>query len=230
MKRTIPILIASFVGFLLIFSKFIPPFEEWETKVSVWFDILAAFAFVLGGGNLLKNQIKKVHEQKPGWGFAAVTGIAFLATLVVGLFKVGVPPAFQTPEHVWSGEYMQEGSAFWWTYEYLYIPLAATMFATLAFYISSAAFRAFRAKNAEASLLLGTALIVLLGQTTFGSRLTEGLPESLSMLRIDSLKEMFLNVFNTFASRAIMIGIALGIVSTSLKVLLGVDQSYLGAD
>jgi hypothetical protein len=230
MKRTIPILIAGFVGFFLIFSKFMPPFEIWETRVSVWFDILAAFAFVLGGANLMKNQVKKISDRKPGWGYAAVTAFAFSATLIVGIFKLGVPPAAPTPEYAWSGEYMQEGGAFWWSYEYLYVPLASTMFATLAFYISSAAFRAFRAKNVEASLLLGTALIVLLGQTTAGTMLTEGLPPAYADLKLENLKDMFLNVFNTFGPRAIMIGIALGIVSTSLKVLLGVDQSYLGAD
>jgi hypothetical protein len=39
-----------------------------------------------------------------------------------------------------------------------------------------------------------------------------------------------MSVFNTAGNRAIMIGIALGIVATSLKVLLGVDRSYLGND
>ena len=49
-------------------------------------------------------------------------------------------------------------------------------------------------------------------------------------LRLDRLTEIIMNVFNTLGNRAIMIGIALGVVSTSLKVLLGVDRSYLGSD
>ena len=133
----------------------------------------------------------------------------------------------------WATPYNREGSAFWWIYEYLFRPLTATMFAMLAFYISSAAFRAFRAKNFEASLLLGTALVVLLGRISLGYVLTDFLDPSgpLAFLRLERLTESWImKVFVTAGNRAIMIGIALGIVSTSLKVLLGIDRSYLGSD
>ena len=103
------------------------------------------------------------------------------------------------------------------------------MFAMLAFYVASAAFRAFRAKNIEAILLLGTAFIILLGRTFAGVLLTSGLPDWLSGLRMEELSVTIMTVFNTAGNRAIMIGIALGIASTSLKVLLGVDRSYLGS-
>ena len=139
----------------------------------------------------------------------------------------------QRIKYPWATAYNREGSAFWWIYEYLFKPLTATMFAMLAFYISSAAFRAFRAKNLEASLLLGTALIVLLGRISLGYLLTDFLdPEGpLAFLRLENLSERWIMaVFVTAGNRAIMIGIALGVVATSLKVLLGLDRSYLGAD
>jgi hypothetical protein len=107
--------------------------------------------------------------------------------------------------------------------------LQATTFAMLAFYVASAAFRAFRAKNVEAVLLLTTAFIILLGRTIAGVFLTSWLPESLSGLRIENLTVYIMSVFNTSGNRAIMIGIALGIASVSLKILLGVDRSYLGS-
>jgi len=132
-------------------------------------------------------------------------------------------------KYPWSGEYRATGTAFWWLYEYAFKPLTATMFAMLAFYVASAAFRAFRAKNLEAVLLLGTAFIILLGRTFAGVYLTGWLPESLSFLRIEEITIRIMQWFNTAGNRAIMIGIALGIASTSLKVLLGVDRSYLGS-
>ena len=134
-----------------------------------------------------------------------------------------------TPKYAWSGEYAEQGNPFWWIYEYVFKPLTATMFAMLAFYVASAAFRAFRAKNIEAILLLGTAFIILLGRTFAGVLLTDWLPESLAGLRIENLTVTIMSVFNTAGNRAIMIGIALGIASTSLRVLLGIDRSYLGS-
>lgn len=131
-------------------------------------------------------------------------------------------------KYPWSGVYNEPGSPFNWLYEYAFKPLTASMFAMLAFYVASAAFRAFRAKNFEAVLLLGTAFIILLGRTYLGTVLSDWLPDALSFLRIDNLTLFIMKIVNTAGNRAIMIGIALGIVSTSLKVLLGVDRSYLG--
>ncbi len=54
-------------------------------------------------------------------------------------------------------------------------------------------------------------------------------PDAIGFLRIDSLTVDIMSVINTAGNRAIMIGIALGLVSTSLKILMGVDRSYLGS-
>ena len=129
----------------------------------------------------------------------------------------------------WSGDYSAQGNPFWFTYEYVFQPLLTTTFAMLAFYVASAAFRAFRAKNIEASLLLGTAFIILLGRTFAGVLLTDWIPDQFSALKIDQMTIYIMKIFNTAGNRAIMIGIALGIASTSLKVLLGIDRSYLGS-
>lgn len=229
MKRTVPMVIAGATGFVLIVSYFIPYTESWGEDAMKWFNILAAVAFLLGGGNLVKMQLKKISDRRPGWGYAAVTLISFLVTLFIGLFKVGVRPTAAFPTSAWAAPYDQNGSAFWWCVEFLYRPLAATMFALLAFYISSAAFRAFRAKNAEASVLLATAFIVLLGRTYVGGAMMTWLPGGWEWLRFDNLTNYIMSVFNLAGMRAITIGIALGVASTSLKVLLGVDRSYLGS-
>ena len=146
MKRTVPLVIAAVTGVILIVSYFIPYAQSWGEEAMIWFDILAAIAFVLGGGNLLKMHLQKISNRRAGWGFSVVTISAFLITLSIGLSKMGVNPAENFPEWSWSGDYLQEGGGFKWMYDYIYLPLAATMFSLLAFFIASAAFRAFRAE------------------------------------------------------------------------------------
>lgn len=228
MKRTIPLFITAAAGVVLVVSYFVPWMESLGETVSTWFNILAAIAFILGGGNLLKMNLKKISDRVPGWGYAAVTLVAFAITLAVGLGKVGVNPMESHPTYAWSGEFNEQGSAFWWIYEYTWKPLTATMFAMLAFYVASAAFRAFRAKNVEATLLLGTAFLILLGRTYAGVWLTGWLPPD-SPMRIEHLSDFVMETFTTTGTRAIMIGVALGVVATSLRIILGVDRSYLGS-
>ncbi len=276
----------------MIATYFVPYTEQWGAEAMEMFIILAAAAMVLGAGNLLLLNLSKISNRQPGWGYAGITLLAFFVTLIIGLFKIGAMPTASAPDNAWTAPVVQEGSPFWWIYKYGLVPLTATMFAMLAFYIASAAFRAFRAKNVEATLLLGTAFVVLLGQVYAGVWLTDFLPtlesyvasfpeasqefvlavgmqiktgvplsevvvagvgypdmtgeahtlaletsnyiggwwyQLLNGLRLENLTQVILDVPQKAGNRAIMIGIALGIVSTSLKVILGVDRSYLGS-
>ena len=231
MKRTVPLIIAIVAGFVLLIANFIPYAEGWGLRAQEWFNILAVGAMILGGGNLIKLHLIKVSGQRKGWGYSVVTIGCFFGTLFFGLLKIGVHPNEIYPNVTWSGYYLESGSALWWIYQHMVVPLTSMMFAMLAFYVATAAFRAFRAKNTEATLLLVTAGIVLLGRTYAGVWLFEGwLPESMQWLRFDNLTVWIMDVPNTAGTRAITIGIALGVVATSLRILLGVDRSYLGQD
>lgn len=225
MRRQIPLIITFFVGIVLIVSAFIPkaPFGTLGEDFSVFFDIIAVFAFILGGGALVKLHGDKIYKKKDGWGYSLVTIAGFVITLIIGLFKLGNPKGLK-------GIVDAEGSYFYILYEYIFSPLAATMFSLLAFFVASASFRAFRAKNMEATILLTAAFIILLGRTFLGSLLTVWLPESLGFLSVPELANWIMNVPNLAGQRAIMIGIALGVISTSLKIILGIESSYLGSD
>ena len=133
MKRTVPLLIAMFAGIILLASTFVPFAESWGEKVTIWFDILAVGAFVLGGGNLLKIHLEKISSQRAGWGYSMITLGAFIITLYVGLVQVGVKPPTLYPTHVWAGNYIEKGSGLFWIYDNTVYPLTATMFAMLAF-------------------------------------------------------------------------------------------------
>ena len=276
MRRQVPLLITFVVGMVMLFEGFIPhpPFDQLNESLSITFDVLAAFAFVLGGGNLAKIHLAKISRSEPGWGYSAVTMGGFFAMLAIGLFKVGGPAGLK---HALEAK----GTWFQAAYDYCFLPLSATTFSLLAFFVASASYRAFRAKNREATLLLIAALIILLGRTLVGTALTETLPGSLELLfaallaaiawglyrskrwislagigilgaflvirtvygylvlasggpfyhlTVPDLVNWIMVVPQMAGQRAIMIGICLGIISMSLRLILGVERSYLGSD
>ena len=162
----------------------------------------------------------------------AIDGSSTFTELVIANgpgVRIGVPPDAMNVGLPWSGTYDSQGSGTWWIYQYVVYPITATMFSLLAFFVASAAFRAFRAKNVEAILLLGTAFVVLLGRSYAGSVATAWVPEQLDVLTFPGLTTVIMGVVNAAGQRAIMIGVALGVVATSLKIILGVDRSYLGS-
>ena len=89
MKRQVPLIITAVAGFALIAAYFIPYTQSWGETTAIWFDILAAIAFILGGGNLLRVHLKKISDRVAGWGYSAIVLITFIITLTVGLGKVG---------------------------------------------------------------------------------------------------------------------------------------------
>ncbi len=230
MRNAVPVVIAFLTGVTMIVAFFIPVAQPLQELAAVWFTILAAIAFLIGGANLFLHHARKIAQQQAGWGFSAVTLISFLVTVAVGLAKWGVPPAEAFPDNAWTGDYNAEGSPLWWLYQYVIDPVTSTMFALLSFYVASAAFRAFRAKNVEAAILLGTAFIVLLGRCSAGMYLTQWVPESLEALTFPGATAIIMAIFTTAGQRAIMIGIALGVAAISLRIILGLDRSYLGGD
>jgi hypothetical protein len=114
-----------------------------------------------------------------------------------------------------------EGRVFYWLYDHVFAPANATMFALLAFFIASAAFRAFRARNVEAALLLGAAILVMIGRVPIGRWISPLFPELADWIR---------DIPNNAGRRAIMAGAALGAIATGLRVILGIERSHLGRD
>jgi len=212
MKRTIPLIITLLVGLFMIGEFFIPHYRYriWTAEFLEWGLILAAAAFVLGLVNLVQVNLPKVLRREEDWGYKLVMLLSLVLTLIAGFL---------------GGDARSEaGHLYHWIYDFVFVPLNATMFALLAFYIASAAFRAFRARNLEAALLLTAAILVMVARVPAG----ENLPVIGDIL--PRIMNWIMDVPNTAARRAIFIGAALGAVATGLRVILGLERSHLGAD
>ena len=227
MKRLVPRLITSSVGILLILTAFmaqpsgdgesawlVRAFDYVDRNFSIWFNILAVFAFILGGASLLKSHLSKIVQRREDWPYSVVTLVSFLGVLIIGLFKLGGPPGLQ-------GAVTDAGAWFMVVFNSLYAPIIATLSSLLAFFVTSAAYRAFRLRSVEAGVLLTAAFVVLLGRTPLGSWLSDLLPPGLNFLRIDTLSMWIMRVPNVAGQRAILMGIAVGVAALTLRILAG---------
>ncbi|MBE9569527.1 MAG: hypothetical protein IMF11_02790 [Proteobacteria bacterium] len=213
MRREVPLVLTAMVGLTMIIAHFIPPLNILKDLFEDWFFIIAAFAIYLGVLNLLRINADKIYKKQRDWPFGAVVIFGFLVITIPGLFFSG------------GRSFSEMGTPFYYLYIHVYYPLSATMFALLAFFVASASYRAFRARNVEATLLLVAAFVLMLGRVPIGDWITAWLPEG---YRLGNAADWIMDFPQTAGQRAIMIGIALGLVSSALRVILGLERAIGG--
>lgn len=206
MRRTIPLVLTFAVGMYPIFAFFVPHrfVSNLNQDLDTWLVIVAAFALPLGVVNLVMTNVGKIKQRRKGWPYSIVliAGLCLMAFYGIMGGDQGFHPDFQR------------------MFVNMVSPLQATMFSLLAFYVASAAYRAFRARNVEATVLLIAAIVVMMGRIPFGDMLSGG--------RMTPISEWLMTKPNAAAQRGIIIGAALGAASMQIRVILGIERTYLG--
>jgi hypothetical protein len=203
MKQTIPLVIVFGCGLFMLVAFFIPVrwFQDASQTLQTWYLGVIEFFVFIGIFNLARINILKIQHKRRDWQYSIVL-LVFLALMLFAGFIGGT-----------------DGGVFMYLFTNFQIPLSATMFSLLAFFVASAAFRAFRARNPEATLLLIAAVLVMIGRVPIGVWIWKGFPD---------LVEWIMIVPNTAAKRGIIFGIDLGLISMALRVILGIERSYMG--
>lgn len=226
LKLRLPLLLTFIAGMYPVFTFFFA--EEIRRasgvdKLEQWMVIVSGFALLLGVVNVIQTNVRKLERKESGWPYAVV-----LLTGLLGMGTIGILSAFNIGPFQGIGEQANgHRTPFAWLADYTYIPLQSTMFSLLAFYIASAAFRAFRARNVEATILLVAAVVVMLGRIPPGEQIFAPLNGQNWLPRFT---EWLMTVPNNAAQRGIIIGAALGAASLSLRVILGIERSFLGLE
>lgn len=203
MRKEIPLLITLVSGLVYVVANFFNVAVAKTTKgeLDQWFLIATSFAVLLGVVNLTVIHFRNLSSAKSGKFYSLVLLLSMYGTIAVGLWQTNQGPFYQG-----------------FIYNRMINPLSATMYSILVFYISSAAYRAFRVRSFEATLLLLTAVIVMIGKVPIGDLISPSIPALTSWLQ---------DVPNTAGMRGIMIGTALGGVATALRVITGLERTYL---
>lgn len=208
MKKQLPLTIVLVLGSAMAVQFFIPSHISTVTYETLnrWIIVIAAFAITLAVGSLINHHVLKIKRRKPGWWNSYVTLIGLVAMALLGILG-------RMESMAWMGR------LYFKVFKYIQAPMDSAMFAILAFYMASAAYRAFRARSKEAALLLVSGFIVMLGVIPFGSLIWDKIPD---------ISEWIMMVPNMASKRGILFGVGLGMTATSLKIILGIERNWLG--
>ncbi len=212
LRRSLPLIIAFAVGMIGILVYYIPHSgaQALEQELTTWYRIVAAFALLLGIYSLMRLHWNRVQRQQSGWGYSFLVFVGFVLMSIFATYNDGQGPL--NPQVIDSGPFV-------WMFKYVQVPADATMFSILAFFIASAAYRTFRARTPEAAILLVSAIIVMIGRVPIGEAIYHALPE---------IAQWMMDVPNLAAKRGILLGVSLGAVATALRIIFGIERSYLG--
>lgn len=203
-RKRLPILICFVFGAFGLIQYFSPNplVVSGYTTVLDWVQTIFAFTLIVGVLSIFQIHIKRISRREKFWGYSIVTLAAILVMAIAG-FSGGT----------------DRGTVFVWMFDNVQVPMQSTVFSLLAFFVATAAYRGFRLRNVEAGILLATALVIMLGRIPIGGLISDYVPAS---------AEWILTVPSMSAKRAVLIGIGLGSITTALRVILGIERSYLG--
>ena len=232
MKRQVPLVLCFLFGIVMILTEFSPHSHSQELykEVGSWYLVINPFAYVIGVMTLVQVHGTRIRRRAEYWQYSYVVFAGMIVMVIVG---VPMPPYLNAiPFLQESGiSFGPQSPTFEWLFEYVQVPMDATMFSLLAFFIASAAYRAFRARTFEATLLLITALIVMMGNVPIGDYIWNTVMGETPWADGTSwARQWILDNPNLAARRGIILGVALGVISQSIRIILGIERSYLGGD
>jgi hypothetical protein len=203
MNRVLPQIICAVSG-LVMFALFFsghPVARSLNQSALDYWQIIFAFALIVGVVGFVRVNLRGIEQRQDR--IYRVVGLAGMLSMPVLALIWGI----------------RGDSPFMWMFENVQAPMQSTVFALLAFFVASASLRGFRARSVPAAILLVSALLILLSRSSLGS-------ESSSILT--SVSEWLRNVPSMAARRGILIGIGLGSLTTSVRVILGIERTWLG--
>ena len=211
MRRQVPLILCFAFGIVMALTEFSPhPFSQGLNKEVIdWALVIGPFALVLAIATLVQTHWTRIRRRSEYWQYSFLVFIGMIVML-----GFGIP-------------FGQQSSAFVWMFENVQVPMDATMFSLLAFFIASAAYRAFRARTLEATLLLVASLIVMIGNAPVGDFIWNTIMPFGDNLP-SAARQWILDNPNLSARRGIILGISLGVISQSIRIILGIERSYLG--
>jgi hypothetical protein len=199
--QIISLVLAIGTGLVILAGYFVPAFAGAQGVVLNWAIILSGAAAVLGVFNLILVHARKISTRQKGSGYSAVLLVFLFATFAFGLVIGPTHPDMRLLMNA------------------VVVPVESTLMALLAVTLLYASVRLLRRRASTMSLVfIGTTVLMLVASATppFGE---------IGALN-NFLHPWLQHVLAMGGARGILIGVALGTLTTGLRVLVGADRPY----
>ncbi len=200
--RVFTAVIAIAAGILILGGYFFPALEGMQTLLLNWAIILTGVAALVGIFNLISVHADKVRRGEKGGIYSALLVVSLVVTFFLGIIL--------RPEHSAMKSLMNG----------VIIPSEAALMGILTISLLYAAIRLLRRRvDVMSVVFLLTAVLLLFGSATlpFGDIPLFG-----------TLSRWVTQVWALGGVRGILIGVALGALTTGLRILFGADRPYGG--
>ena len=201
--RIVAAFVAIIVGLIVLLGYFLPVGGLLELRLELvqWAAVLAATAVLVGVIHLMAVHWQKIATRQKNSAYSILLIISLVTTFFLGLWGTNNPLINLVLNAI-------------------ILPAEATLMALLAVTLIYASVRLLRRRaDAMSILFLGIAIVILLMSAPLPTGAFPG---------ADEVKWFINQFFAVAGARGILIGVALGALTTGLRVLFGVDRPYGG--
>ena len=210
LSKALATVIAVGAGFITLLGLLqVPVFNGLSALLLNWVSLLVGVGILVGALNLFLVHSKRVGAGTPGWAYSLLVVISLFAVIALNMaapfLKWGSGPA-SAPNQL--------------LFQYLLAPVSAALAGLIFFFLVLAGYRLWQRRPSLLSVVfIVVAVLVLLGLAPVPSFLSD-----LSVLR--DVRVWIAQVPAVAGARGLLLGIALGVVATGLRVLLAQDRPY----
>jgi hypothetical protein len=181
------------------------PLNDAANWVNLWVLLIVAWATFIGPLSLMQVHGKALQKRGSGWYYSIIVLVATVVMSISGLPFAEWGLGTRNPVYQWLFTYGQTA-------------LSGTMYGIIAFFITSAAYRAFRAKNIESTIVLLAGVFMVMSNAPIFTA---------TWAPFKDIGNWIFAVPNMATNRAVTIGAALGAIALAVRTLMGIERGYL---
>lgn len=202
--------------------------------VGDFYNILAGLLLGLGVYSILRIHLRKCVKRQHDWGFSVVLLLGIVAMIAFGYvdWHSRQGPGASALESMSNWSFWNYGGDF--LFDGLLQQMDAAMFSLIAFFILSAAYRAFRVRSVEATILLVAALIMiisLMGAFVYiwdtkmiGALTNHDAGSFLNNFQLSVMSKWLQDNLQTSSLRGVDFGVGIGLLAMAMRLWLSLEK------